>query len=129
MGSLSLLQGIFLAQALNPGLLHCRWILYQLSYREAPGPRTLSFSFLPWKMETMFSTFQVCSKLSVSWNAGHSVLEPGKFQANQDDELVTYRVVVRMKSAERGVLEKSSDGWGPVCTALHSLHNTSTLIS
>ena len=31
-GSLSLLQGIFLTQELNGGLLHCRWILYQLSY-------------------------------------------------------------------------------------------------
>ena len=30
-GSLSLLQGIFLTQELNQGLLHCRWILYQLS--------------------------------------------------------------------------------------------------
>ena len=35
-GSLSLLQGIFLAQELNWGLLHCRQILYQLSYQEAP---------------------------------------------------------------------------------------------
>ena len=34
-GSLSLLQGIFQAQGLNPGLLHCRWILYQMSTREA----------------------------------------------------------------------------------------------
>jgi len=32
-GSLSLLQGIFPMQGLNPGLLHCRWILYQLSHR------------------------------------------------------------------------------------------------
>ena len=31
-GSLSLLQGIFLTQGLNLGLLHCRWILYQLSH-------------------------------------------------------------------------------------------------
>ena len=31
-GNLSLLQGIFLAQELNQGLLHCRRILYQLSY-------------------------------------------------------------------------------------------------
>ena len=31
-GSLSLLQWIFLTQELNRGLLHCRWILYQLSY-------------------------------------------------------------------------------------------------
>ena len=31
-GSLSLLQGIFLTQELNRGLLHCGWIPYQLSY-------------------------------------------------------------------------------------------------
>ena len=35
-GSLSLLQRVFLTQELNQGLLHCRQILYQLSYREAP---------------------------------------------------------------------------------------------
>ena len=32
-GSLSLLQGIFLTQGSNPGLLHCRRILYQLSHQ------------------------------------------------------------------------------------------------
>ena len=32
-GSLSILQGIVTTQGLNPGLLHCRWILYQLSYQ------------------------------------------------------------------------------------------------
>ena len=31
-----LLQGIFPTQGLNLGLLHCRQILYQVSYREAP---------------------------------------------------------------------------------------------
>ena len=31
-GSLSLLQRIFPTQGLNWGLLHCRWILYQLNY-------------------------------------------------------------------------------------------------
>ena len=35
-GSLYLLQGIFLTQELNQGLLHCRRILYQLSYQESP---------------------------------------------------------------------------------------------
>ena len=35
-GSLSLLQQIFLTQELNWGLLHCRWILYQLSYQRSP---------------------------------------------------------------------------------------------
>ena len=32
-GSCSLLQGIFPTQGLNPGLLHCRRILYQLIYQ------------------------------------------------------------------------------------------------
>ena len=31
--SLSLLQGIFRTQGSNPGLLHCRQILYQLSHK------------------------------------------------------------------------------------------------
>ena len=35
-GSLSLLQGIFLTQESNQGLLHCRKILYQLSYWGSP---------------------------------------------------------------------------------------------
>ena len=35
-GTLSLLQGIFLTQGLNWGLLHCRRILYQLSYEGSP---------------------------------------------------------------------------------------------
>ena len=34
-GSLSLLQQIFPTQESNWGLLHCRWILNQLSIREA----------------------------------------------------------------------------------------------
>ena len=36
-GSLFLLQGIIPTQGLNPGLPHCRWILYQLSHKESPG--------------------------------------------------------------------------------------------
>ena len=35
-GSLSLLQGIFPTQGSNPGLLHCRQILYQLNYQGSP---------------------------------------------------------------------------------------------
>jgi len=35
-GSLSLLQGIFPTQGSNPGLLHCRWIVYQLSHKGSP---------------------------------------------------------------------------------------------
>ena len=35
-GSLSLHQGIFLTQESNQGLLHCRWILYQLGHQGSP---------------------------------------------------------------------------------------------
>ena len=35
-GSRSLLQGIFLTQVSNPGLPHCRRILYQLSHQGIP---------------------------------------------------------------------------------------------
>ena len=34
-GNLSLLQQIFLTQESNQDFLHCRWILYQLSYQES----------------------------------------------------------------------------------------------
>ena len=43
-GSLSLLQGIFPSQALNWGLLHCRRILYQLSFLGRPSTY---LSYLP----------------------------------------------------------------------------------
>ena len=44
-GSLSLFQGIFPTQKLNWGLLHCWWILYQLSYQ---GSRVI----IPGRMQT-----------------------------------------------------------------------------
>jgi len=48
-GSLSLLQGIFSTQGSNPGLLHCRWILYQLNYQWIVKER---FSELKYKSES-----------------------------------------------------------------------------
>ena len=33
------LQGIFPTQGLNPGIPHCRWILYQLSHKGSPQCR------------------------------------------------------------------------------------------
>ena len=44
-GSLSLLQGIFPNQESNQGLLHYRWILYQLNYQGSPGEMEESVSF------------------------------------------------------------------------------------
>ena len=35
-GCHALIQGIFPTQGSNPGLLHCRWILYHLSHQGSP---------------------------------------------------------------------------------------------
>ena len=45
-GSHSFLQGIFPTQGSNPGLLHCKWILYQLSHK-GHCPRTLEWVAYP----------------------------------------------------------------------------------
>ena len=45
-GRLSLLRGIFPTQGSNPGLLHCRRTLYQLSHKGSPGIlEWVAFSF------------------------------------------------------------------------------------
>ena len=46
-GSLSLLQGLFPTQEMNPGILHCRQIHYQLSQGET---NQFSFCCLPTKV-------------------------------------------------------------------------------
>ena len=45
-GSLSLLQQIFPTQESNWGLLHCRLILYQLSYEGSPIPSKEGLTFI-----------------------------------------------------------------------------------
>ena len=44
MGCRALLQGIFSTQELNPDLLPCRWILYQLSYQGSPKAGWVQFN-------------------------------------------------------------------------------------
>ena len=53
-GSLSLLQGVFPTQGLNPGLPHCRWILYQLSHKGSPSHKA-SPRILEWVAYSFFS--------------------------------------------------------------------------
>ena len=48
-GSLSLLQGIFPTQGSNPGLLHCRLILYQLCHKGSPIREELLQNVIHWR--------------------------------------------------------------------------------
>ena len=59
-----LLQGIFPTQGLNPGLPHCRWILYHLSHQGSP--RTLEWVAYPCSRESSQSR----NWTGVSWIAG-----------------------------------------------------------
>ena len=52
-GSLFLLQGIFPTQGLNPGLPHCRQILYQLSHKEAEN---IALEFLKLPLPVILNT-------------------------------------------------------------------------
>ena len=52
-GSLSLLQWIFPTQESNRGLLHCRWILYQLSYQGSPIHYKFISSFVKKKKKSV----------------------------------------------------------------------------
>ena len=53
MGSLSLLQGIFPTWESNPGLPHCRQILYQLSHNRSP--RILEWVAYPFSIRSSWS--------------------------------------------------------------------------
>ena len=46
-GSLSLLQGLFPTQGSNPGLLHCRWFLPQLSHQGSPIMYVIDLQMFP----------------------------------------------------------------------------------
>ena len=60
MGRLSLLQGIFLIQELHWGLLHCRRILHQLSYKGSP-----KFSFTHYRFCALL--IRPVFKIKIPW--------------------------------------------------------------
>ena len=74
-GSLSLLQEIFATQESNPGLLHCKWILYQLSHKGIP--RILDWVAHPFSSRSS----QLRNWTGVSCIAGNPAL--------QEDSLLT----------------------------------------
>ena len=55
-GSLAFLQGIFPTQGSNPGLPHCRWVLYQLSYQGSSPLRFGRFIYCACWKRTLLRT-------------------------------------------------------------------------
>ena len=62
-GCHALLQGIFLTQGLNPGLLHCRWILYQLSHQGSPQGLILESKFSKTYPRKSYFTFKQVTQM------------------------------------------------------------------
>ena len=63
-GSLSLLQRIFPNQGSNPGLPHCRWILYQLSYLTVWITTNCGKSLKRWEYQTTLPTsWEICMQV------------------------------------------------------------------
>ena len=73
-GSLSLLQGIFPTQGLNPGLLYCRQILYQLSHKGSMKDTYCSPQFQKQQNKDFFLRLKrlkkkkTCFKFFVFWH-------------------------------------------------------------
>ena len=78
--SLSLLQGIFLTQESNRGLLHCRQILYQLSYE---GRTQENYKLKQWTTTTL------------EW-----MIKKKKTHASQNSNRNSHSLLVRMHQTE-----------------------------
>ena len=80
-GSLSLLQGIFPTLGSNPGLLHCRRILYHSATREVPVVNSelvnfLLMMFLCCVLEKAVATHSSTLAWKIPWTE-----EPGSLQS------------------------------------------------
>ena len=80
-GSYSLLQGIILTQRLNPGLPHCRQILYQLNYQGSLSKERYSTQTVK-RLSIMWETWV----RSLGWEDS---LEKGKATWCEEASLVT----------------------------------------
>ena len=65
LGFHALLQGIFPTQGLNPGLLHCRWILYCLSHQGSPNRLGLSWIQISYHFPNHRSSFLFCASTQI----------------------------------------------------------------
>ena len=88
-GSLSLLQGIFLTQGSNPGILHCRWILLPAEPQGKPKNIGVdSLSLLQWIFPTQESNRGLlhCRQIlhQLSYEGSSAQLNNSKFYEDTD---------------------------------------------
>ena len=89
-GSLPFLQGIFLTQGLNPGLPHCRQILYLLSHKGSP--RILEWVAYPFSSESSWHRNQtgvscIAGGFFTNWTIREALAEDNVYHGKGDHSL------------------------------------------
>ena len=105
-GCHALLQGIFLTQGLNPGLPHCRWIIYHLSYKESARQNLESlYAPPPQNWINFLGRTKVASVRWAAQNRSFIELALGSF-------LILFAVHLSIKSASPPISTEPTD-WLP----------------
>ena len=112
LGFHSLLQGIFPTQGLNPGLLHCRQILYPLSHQWSPKMNGISalikvtpessLTPSPWWWRWWFSgclVVKLCLTLMTPWIVPTRLLCPWEFPC-RNTGVVSYSLLQGIFTSE-----------------------------
>ena len=122
-GSLSLLQGIFPTQGLNPGLPHCRQILYQLSHKRSPKHKCVYEYWsgkcwrrllrVPWNARR--SNQSILKEISPEYSLEGWMLKL-KFQyfghvMRRTNSFEKTLIWERLKAEEKGTTEDEMIGW------------------
>ena len=122
-GSLPLLQGIFATQGLNPGLPHCRRILYQLSHKGSP--RILEWVAYPFcsrssKPRNRTGVFRSEGRVFINWATREAQkLQSDRQMQEPDRTSLTALVINILSSLPSPVcltqpLDKTSKGLGNI---------------
>ena len=117
-GSLSLLQGIFPTQGSNPGLPHCRRILYWLSHKDRGWDE---LGELNWHTHTSFPR-QVAKVLAKIPTLGK--IEGRRRKRVTEDEMVGRHH--RFKGHELGQTPGDGEGQGGLSAAVHGVAKSRT---
>ena len=106
-GSHSLFQGIFPTQGSNPGLLHCRQILYHLNHQGSP--RILEWVAYPFSRGTSWPR----NRTSISCIAGRFFTRWATWEDHQTDhrKKAIFKIVKGHPKIRLKTMEKQTNPW------------------
>ena len=111
-GCHALLQGIFLTQGSNPGLQHCKWILYYLSHQRSP--RILEWVAYPFSRGSSWPRHWtrvscIAGRFFTNWATGKPSLSTHK--AMMSFVLYSLQKAAKSKDYQAYIIDWSEDRW------------------